>query len=863
MEGLLALLALLVVGWILIGPILVFGLQTRIRELEKRQDELTRMFAAMQTRQILGNQSKTTSLTQTQVMESPTDQTQEVSLDDDEVAAAGPVVIPQSDSEFATLDEGMPAESVAAAVSSSMPPPLPDSKRADSESKQEAYSKYGFPRRDERGPQSKPTAKSVGGMSLEELVGGKWLTWVGAVALIIGLGFFLKYAIELGYLGPTQRVLMGLLASLLMFGGAVFGMRKQYRLLAEGLAGTALGTALMSLYAAFGWYHLVDQNIAFAGMVVAAAATLSFAAYFHAEATAFLGLLGGFLTPFLLSTGRDAQLELFSYILLLDTSVLILATFRRWMSVQTLALVGTILIWIVWFESYYADEKFAITIGLMTAFWAMFLTIPVWQHGVRKMLPHPADILLMLATPTAYFLGLAGAFERTHSGQTGRIAAGLGVAYFLIAWLMHVWKSPARMALLCFAGVGLTFLTIAVPLECSRHWIPLAWSVESLILVEIGLRMRNPQLRKVGFGLLGVVQVILIYYALGTFNDPNQMRRYFDRTALPGTTIESPSWTSVFNGRTFSFLGSAAVMGVLAWEYHRRRKTNLEHGSTDEFDGQFFGPLLAGIPWSILAVLAVETFSQGDMRHWVAPTFIGLFSTWTALAALSLTVLALAFDSLWARRAALATFGILALLTGACLLDTLMNWRSVAREFGTIHSGWWWLPIANPRGLGLVVSITTAFVASLLLRSRAASETTVDAAAGLATDPTDLSKIGVSAILGLFAYAVGLTLVTTETYSQGVLRNWGTGTSLGVTTAWTLFAVAALIAGIAFRNSWLRILALGNFVLATVKVFFYDIWYLNTTIRFIAFAALGIALMLTSYLYRRFRDRIPPTDAPT
>jgi modulator of FtsH protease len=37
------------------------------------------------------------------------------------------------------------------------------------------------------------------------------MAWVGAAALLTGLGFFLKYAIDRGWIGPEIRVAMGLL----------------------------------------------------------------------------------------------------------------------------------------------------------------------------------------------------------------------------------------------------------------------------------------------------------------------------------------------------------------------------------------------------------------------------------------------------------------------------------------------------------------------------------------------------------------------------------------------------------------------------------------------------------------------------
>lgn len=58
--------------------------------------------------------------------------------------------------------------------------------------------------------------------TLEEILAGKWLTWVGALAVIIGAGFGFKYAVENGWLDPSRRVILGLLVGLFSFGGGAF-----------------------------------------------------------------------------------------------------------------------------------------------------------------------------------------------------------------------------------------------------------------------------------------------------------------------------------------------------------------------------------------------------------------------------------------------------------------------------------------------------------------------------------------------------------------------------------------------------------------------------------------------------------------
>ena len=105
-------------------------------------------------------------------------------------------------------------------------------------------------------------------------------------------------------------------------------------------------------------------------------------------------------------------------------------------------------------------------------------------------------------------------------------------------------------------------------------------------------------------------------------------------------------------------------------------------------------------------------------------------------------------------------------------------------------------------------------------------------------------------------------MFTLEVYAQGTSRDWRTTTSLGITLVWTIYATLTLMAGIYWRSGWLRVFSLGLFVLTVVKVFLFDVWLLETAIRVFAFISLGVALLLVSFLYRRYRDRIRSWMAP-
>lgn len=723
-------------------------------------------------------------------------------------------------------------------------------------------------------PVAGPTPASEAGFSIEEVLAGRWLTWVGAIAVVIGAGFGFKYAVDTDLIGEKGRVAIGIFAGMALFAGGAFAMLKEYRWLSQGLVGAAAGILYFSIHAAYDWYGLwpeeVAQEIAFVALVLVTGAVLAFSTIYRAQPTAILGLLGGFLVPFMLSSGHDRQWELFIYIFILDLGVLGIASFRKWQPLQLTAFFGTLLIWLTWFAQHYEPAKLDSTVILMTAHFLLFALLGVWHNTLRRLPARPGDFFLMLATPVVYFAALYGVTKADFSGWHGLMAVGLAGAYLALA-LFQLQRNPAgKMVIVCLAGVAASFLTIAIPLQLTGHWIAIAWAAEALLLVELGLRFGQPKLRWAGFGLLIVVQLILAFYSSQTFADPGSFQTRFNRTdpivedVLPsgviGRVVQTgprgdvePVWTDVFNGRSLSFLASALVLVVLAWEY-RRRRGELEtvpagaKWSPDVSVEQAGGALLALVPLTLLGMLIVETFAVGHRFDWIGPTVLGLFVVWSSLAAVSLVVLSRRTGPEWLSKVGIGVFALVTLFLLVSFVGTLSGWRGEWRGLttGSADPGIWAWFLINPRGVGYLFAIGGAAVAAFLLR-RGGGESDADASGGPLTT---------SGLLGMFAHLTGLALLTTEVYAQGVIREWESATSLAITGAWTLYAMATLVAGILLRSAPIRVMALALIALTTGKVFFYDVRELDAAIRYLAFGGLGVALLLISFLYRRYRERI-------
>src|SRR5207302_348066 len=179
-------------------------------------------------------------------------------------------------------------------------------------------------------PSTPATASPEQEIDLESRIGSHLLNRIGIAAVLIGVSYFLKLAFDNGWIGPTGRVAIGLIAGIAVVLWSERFRTHGYKVFSFSLKAVGIGVLYLSLWATFQVYHLMPSGVVFACMLVVTAATCAMAISQDAEILAVFAITGGFSTPALLSTGQNRELALLSYLALLDIGILALASVKRW-----------------------------------------------------------------------------------------------------------------------------------------------------------------------------------------------------------------------------------------------------------------------------------------------------------------------------------------------------------------------------------------------------------------------------------------------------------------------------------------------------------------------------------------------------
>ena len=340
--------------------------------------------------------------------------------------------------------------------------------------------------------------------SLENQLGSRVFSWIAIALLLIGTAYFLKLAVDRGWIvpSPTGRVIAGLIAGAALVLWSERFRRKGFAAFSYSLKAVGSGVLYLTMWAAFQRFHLIDAAVALALMLLVTAWNAYMAWVQDSELLAAYALAGGFSTPLLLSTGGNHESFLFLYLLVIDLAMVVLVRLRAWPRLLLGAFPLTVAFFIGWYVEFYQASELTATAIYIALFATAFASVPLrrqveMESSERGTGPEASaargaqfstlveDILLPLAN--AAFAALAGYSVLEDSGHHALLP---WLMIMLAAAYLGLMRAPqTAVASAIHLSLAVVFLTIAIPLKASGHWITVSWLVEGLALLWVATRL--------------------------------------------------------------------------------------------------------------------------------------------------------------------------------------------------------------------------------------------------------------------------------------------------------------------------------------------------------------------------------------
>ncbi len=333
---------------------------------------------------------------------------------------------------------------------------------------------------------------------MESVFTTSWLNKIGVVALLLGMVFFFKYAVDQGWITPWLRVIIGfLVGGLLVYLGELW--KEKYGSRAHALSGGGIALLYFTIFAAYQFYGLISQPLGFGLVLIIAAASVFLSFRYSSLTLGVLGFFGAYGAPIMISSGRDQQISLFSYLTILNIAAFIILARKYWLELLALALVGTTIDFALWGNTYSNSQNtFAsLFFTIITAtLYIVGLGLLTRYHHSKNSLPQSfgnnASAVSFL-TGLFYFVASVLLLNQNYHSMLAP-AMLLGGTIFLFTYaLVDRLEFQLLNYVLSFAGAF--FLFFAAGWQWHDKSLGLAWLALGLLGATIGALVKREELR--------------------------------------------------------------------------------------------------------------------------------------------------------------------------------------------------------------------------------------------------------------------------------------------------------------------------------------------------------------------------------
>jgi uncharacterized membrane protein len=468
---------------------------------------------------------------------------------------------------------------------------------------------------------------------LETVIAGRWFNRIGIVALLIAVSYFLKLAFDNNWIGPSGRVMIGILLGAAMMPWSSWLLGRGYSYFSEGIVALGEATLFLSVWAGCSYYTLYSRDLGFFGMILITSAMAAIALGRNSQRIAVLCLIGGYLTPILVSTGKDQQVVLFTYLLILGAGMLVMGERKDWYSLAPISFIATEIYYWGWYTEFFhrsTTHPLERTVLFATLFFLLFAALPA-MRAIKEGTLTEIDILLTTVNAFAYVGALYSLFWPDDRWPFTLLILALAAGHIAIARVVPNAKEKASsLARYLFAGMGLTFATMAIPIRLNGKWITFCFAVEGAVLIWSGFRAASGFLRQFGYLLLAIAafRVLIFPPPAGAFLFNQRFAAYLlvivcfgvalwsARDQLDDTGEQEKTELGIFSVLINVF--ALIALSLEFWDYFGRTATGI--------DADLARHLSLSVLWTAYAtiLILVGVQQKSALLRWQALALFGL-----------------------------------------------------------------------------------------------------------------------------------------------------------------------------------------------------------------------------------------------
>lgn len=322
---------------------------------------------------------------------------------------------------------------------------------------------------------------------LEKFIGENLVNKIGIAILVLAIGYFVKFAIDTGWIGKGGRVAIGIICGAILIGIAHW-LRNSYKAFSSVLAGGGLAVFYFTVTLAYHQFGMWGQTTSFIILIVITIFAVLLSLLYDKQELAVIALVGGFASPFMVSTGKANYDALFIYLLILNTGLLIIAYYKAWRVLNIVSFAFTV---IVFGGVLYSLTAPTYHYGLIygSIFYVLYFAINVANNVKENKKFIGSDFSILLINTGLYFAAGLYLLKAMHEEQfRGLFCVSLAVVNLILSYILFRNRKVDANILYLLIGITLTFISLAAPIQLRGNNITLFWAAETVVLYWLYLR---------------------------------------------------------------------------------------------------------------------------------------------------------------------------------------------------------------------------------------------------------------------------------------------------------------------------------------------------------------------------------------
>lgn len=340
---------------------------------------------------------------------------------------------------------------------------------------------------------------------IEVKIGLSWMNKIGIILVLLGVATGMKYTYST-WLNEYMKAIAGFLLGGVLLGAGEWFNRKDKNLFALGLTGGGIGVLYLSVFSSYFMLDILNMSTSIIVSIIITGVAIILSQRYKSMTICAISLIGGYLPffsyVFFEGLSNNAVYMAMGYLIVLNGILLTLSIDRRWIYINYLSFLLNIPC-LIYLIYKSPNEMVSILYAILTFIMYMAITLiyPIREKIKLKIV----DIVLLGINTVINCLLVYGLFEKYgYEEYRGLLALVYAIIYLILGQFIQKSAAQEKHTQGLFYITAMTFSVLMIPFQFGVEWVALGWLIEGVVIIYYGIKIKTQKMELGGWIILGL-----------------------------------------------------------------------------------------------------------------------------------------------------------------------------------------------------------------------------------------------------------------------------------------------------------------------------------------------------------------------